>query len=226
MYWNPFANFQCHFSFQKKHNCGVYGLETSLRHVDTNLQTTSIMLCFPLSTSLYFFMLSIHEIFYSNRLRSSWCSQFFSYKINETKLLQTGSSIVCHHEKLTSYCFWTRYHVPRSWFKQSGNVLVIFEEKGGDPSKIEFSRRKITGVCALVAENYPSIDLESWNEGSGSNETIATVHLGCPEDTHISSVKFASFGNPTGACGSYTQGNCHDPNSISVVEKVSTSNSP
>lgn len=112
------------------------------------------------------------------------------------------------------------YHVPRSWFKQSGNVLVIFEEKGGDPSKIEFSRRKITGVCALVAENYPSIDLESWNEGSGSNKTVTTVHLGCPEDTHISSVKFASFGNPTGACGSYTQGNCHDPNSISVVEKV------
>lgn len=141
-------------------------------------------------------------------------------------MMQTDISIVCHHEKLTSYCFWTRYHVPRSWFKQSGNVLVIFEEKGGDPSKIEFSRRKITGVCALVAENYPSIDLESWNEGSGSNKTVATVHLGCPEDTHISSVKFASFGNPTGGCGSYTQGNCHDPNSISVVEKVSTSNSP
>ncbi|XP_021812274.1 beta-galactosidase 10 isoform X2 [Prunus avium] len=112
------------------------------------------------------------------------------------------------------------YHVPRSWFKQSGNVLVIFEEKGGDPLKIKFSRRKITGVCAIVAENYPSIDLESWPEGNGSNNTIATVHLRCPEGTHISTVNFASFGNPTGSCGSYTQGNCHDPNSTSVVEKV------
>ncbi|KAK9292604.1 hypothetical protein L1049_020578 [Liquidambar formosana] len=30
------------------------------------------------------------------------------------------------------------YHVPRSWFKPSGNVLVIFEEEGGDPLKILF----------------------------------------------------------------------------------------
>lgn len=112
------------------------------------------------------------------------------------------------------------YHVPRSWFKPSGNVLVIFEEKGGDPLKIEFSRRKISGVCALAAEDYPSIDLESWHEGNGSNKSISTVNLKCPENTHISTVKFASFGNPTGSCGSYAKGDCHDPNSISVVEKV------
>ncbi|GFQ08892.1 beta-galactosidase 10 [Phtheirospermum japonicum] len=40
------------------------------------------------------------------------------------------------------------YHVPRSWFKASGNVLVIFEEKGGDPTQIRFSTRKVTGACA------------------------------------------------------------------------------
>ncbi|PWA61082.1 beta-galactosidase 10 [Artemisia annua] len=38
------------------------------------------------------------------------------------------------------------YHVPRSWFKPEGNVLVLFEEKGGDPSQIMFSRRKV--FCA------------------------------------------------------------------------------
>ncbi|WJX34747.1 Beta-galactosidase 10 [Trifolium repens] len=36
------------------------------------------------------------------------------------------------------------YHVPRSWFKPSGNVLVIFEEKGGDPTKITFVRRTVS----------------------------------------------------------------------------------
>ncbi|XP_071722520.1 beta-galactosidase 10 [Rutidosis leptorrhynchoides] len=36
------------------------------------------------------------------------------------------------------------YHVPRSWFKPSGNILVIFEEKGGDPSKISFARRTVS----------------------------------------------------------------------------------
>ncbi|CAN1802615.1 Beta-galactosidase 10 [Linum perenne] len=95
------------------------------------------------------------------------------------------------------------YHVPRSWFKPSGNVLVIFEEKGGDPTKIKFSKRRTSGVCASVSEDYPS----------------SYIHLKCPEDTHISTVKFASFGSPKGVCGSYKISDCHDPNSISSVEK-------
>ncbi|XP_075661522.1 beta-galactosidase 10 [Castanea sativa] len=110
------------------------------------------------------------------------------------------------------------YHVPRSWFKPSGNVLVIFEEKGGDPTKIQFSRRKISGVCALVAEDYPSV--ESWLESANDNKTKTSAYLKCPENTRISTIKFASFGTPTGTCGSYSNGDCHDPNSTSVVEKL------
>ncbi|KAJ4747788.1 Beta-galactosidase [Rhynchospora pubera] len=35
------------------------------------------------------------------------------------------------------------YHVPRSWFHPTGkNTLVIFEETGGDPTKIIFARRQ------------------------------------------------------------------------------------
>ncbi|KAF4346801.1 hypothetical protein G4B88_007830 [Cannabis sativa] len=118
-------------------------------------------------------------------------------------------------------CFSNRYHVPRSWFKSSGNILVIFEEKGGDPSKITLSRRKVTGLCALVAEDHPSIRPEAWEkEDSGSNRNVPTVHLQCPENTLVSAVKFASFGTPSGNCGSYTKGDCHDPNSILVVEKL------
>ncbi|KAJ9671017.1 hypothetical protein PVL29_027139 [Vitis rotundifolia] len=116
------------------------------------------------------------------------------------------------------------YHVPRSWFKPSGNILVIFEEKGGDPTKIRFSRRKTTGVCALVSEDHPTYELESWHKDANeNNKNKATIHLKCPENTHISSVKFASYGTPTGKCGSYSQGDCHDPNSASVVEKLCTS---
>ncbi|KAI3984016.1 hypothetical protein MKX01_035143 [Papaver californicum] len=68
------------------------------------------------------------------------------------------------------------YHIPRSWFKPSGNILVIFEEKGGDPSKIKFSRRKITGVCALISEDYPSLEYGSWNEDmTVKNESKPTI---------------------------------------------------
>uniref|UniRef100_A0A7N0U170 Beta-galactosidase n=1 Tax=Kalanchoe fedtschenkoi TaxID=63787 RepID=A0A7N0U170_KALFE len=113
------------------------------------------------------------------------------------------------------------YHVPRSWFKPSGNVLVIFEEKGGDPTKIKFSRRKITGVCAMVSESYSLSQLkEGQGEKDHTNNSIETVHLRCPENMRISDVKFASFGTPTGTCGSYQIGECHDPLSLSVVAKI------
>ncbi|XVF61085.1 hypothetical protein PTKIN_Ptkin08bG0101000 [Pterospermum kingtungense] len=114
------------------------------------------------------------------------------------------------------------YHVPRSWFKPSGNILVIFEEKGGDPTKITFSKRKTTGVSSLIAEDYPMVEQNSIfnNNGSGNEVIRPTVHLKCPKNTLISNVKFASFGNPTGSCGAYSNGKCHDPNSVRVVKKV------
>lgn len=113
------------------------------------------------------------------------------------------------------------YHIPLSWFKPSGNVLVIFEETGGDPTQIRFSQRKISGVCAHVSEDHPSFDLNYFQKAGNENFTNkATVQLVCPMNTHISAVKFASFGTPTGNCGSYARGDCHDANSASFVEKV------
>ncbi|KAF8716504.1 hypothetical protein HU200_026289 [Digitaria exilis] len=113
------------------------------------------------------------------------------------------------------------YHVPRSWFHPSGNTLVVFEEKGGDPTKITFSRRVVSSVCSFVSEHYPSVDLESWDRSATNNATAAAkVQLSCPKGKNISSVKFASLGNPSGTCRSYQRGSCHHPNSLSVVEKV------
>lgn len=37
--------------------------------------------------------------------------------------------------------FIFRYHIPRSWLKPTGNVLVVFEEFGGDPTKISLVKR-------------------------------------------------------------------------------------
>ncbi|KAK6151943.1 hypothetical protein DH2020_014578 [Rehmannia glutinosa] len=33
------------------------------------------------------------------------------------------------------------YHIPRSWLRPSGNLLVVFEEWGGDPTRISLVRR-------------------------------------------------------------------------------------
>ncbi|KAM0869000.1 hypothetical protein ACQ4PT_040959 [Festuca glaucescens] len=113
------------------------------------------------------------------------------------------------------------YHVPRSWFHPSGNTLVVFEEHGGDPMKITFSRRVVTSVCSFVSENFPSIDLESWDKSISDDGAVAAkVQLSCPKGKKISSIKFASFGDPSGTCRSYQQGSCHHPSSLSVVEKA------
>ncbi|KAM3319362.1 beta-galactosidase 10 [Capsicum chacoense] len=113
------------------------------------------------------------------------------------------------------------YHVPRSWFKPSGNVLIIFEETGGDPSQIRFSMRKVSGACGHLSEDHPYFDVENLQGSEIVNDkNRATLSLKCPTNTTISAVKFASFGNPTGTCGSYVQGDCHDSNSASLVEKV------
>ncbi|KAL8210305.1 hypothetical protein R6Q57_007037 [Mikania cordata] len=106
------------------------------------------------------------------------------------------------------------YHVPRSWFKPSGNVLVMFEEKGGDPTQISFSIRKLSALCAHVAEDQPSFVTNSLQKNK------ASLELKCPMNTHISSFKFASYGTPTGTCQSYAVGDCHDPDSTSIVEKL------
>ena len=122
----------------------------------------------------------------------------------------------------SSFPYRVRYHVPRSWFQPSGNILVIFEEKGGDPMKISFGRRRVTGLCGFVSEDYPSVDLESWDKSfNNTSEGKAALQLTCPESMAISSIKFASYGNPSGTCGTYSQGNCHYSNTNVVIEKVS-----
>ncbi|KAG6539272.1 hypothetical protein ZIOFF_004434 [Zingiber officinale] len=112
------------------------------------------------------------------------------------------------------------YHIPRSFFKPSGNTLVIFEEKGGDPTRITFARRQETKICGFVSEDHPQVDLENWEVHSKRNAAGAAMHLKCPEGSSVSSITFASFGNPTGTCSSYRRGSCHYPSSVSVTEKA------
>ena len=39
----------------------------------------------------------------------------------------------------------------------------------------------------------------------------------CPSGLIISAIRFASYGNSGGSCGSYTVGPCHAPNSMNIV---------
>lgn len=105
------------------------------------------------------------------------------------------------------------YHIPRSFLKSRGNLLVLFEEMGGDPRSITVETISVSRVCAHVAQTYhPSVF-------SGKNN-VPSVRLKCPHGTRISSVDFASFGTPSGNCGNYARGGCHSAASRAVAEKV------
>jgi hypothetical protein len=45
------------------------------------------------------------------------------------------------------------------------------------------------------------------------------TRITCPSGSIISAIRFASFGNPEGSCGSYTVGPCHAPNSMNIVSR-------
>ncbi|XP_073526219.1 uncharacterized protein [Phyllobates terribilis] len=115
------------------------------------------------------------------------------------------------------------YHVPRSWLKPTGNLLVLFEELGGDPTRVSLAKRSLSTVCAQVSEYHPDIrnwEIQSSVENKKSQEVHRPkVHLHCGQDQYISSIKFASFGTPLGTCGDLKQGPCHAPSSYSVIEK-------
>ncbi|KAG0456769.1 hypothetical protein HPP92_024557 [Vanilla planifolia] len=112
------------------------------------------------------------------------------------------------------------YHVPRSWLQPSRNLLVVFEELGGDATKISLVKRSVSSVCADVSEWHPTI--KNWQiESYGQPEKFhrPKVHLYCAPGQFISAIKFASFGTPLGTCGSFQQGTCHSPNSHITLEK-------
>ncbi|KAJ4885015.1 beta-galactosidase 15 [Raphanus sativus] len=115
---------------------------------------------------------------------------------------ENGCSAKCnyrgpyHAEKCLTNCGeptqrW--YHVPRSFLNAEGdNTLVLFEEMGGNPLLVSFQTTRVGSVCANVYENN-------------------VIELSCDRKP-ISAIKFASFGNPDGSCGSFEKGTCESSN--------------
>ncbi|KAI3718837.1 hypothetical protein L6452_19722 [Arctium lappa] len=110
------------------------------------------------------------------------------------------------------------YHIPRTWVHPGENLLVLHEEVGGDPLKISVVTRTGQEVCSHVSEDDP-IPVDLWKPNSDPSSQTPEVRLTCDHGWKIASVGFASFGNPKGDCGTFTQGSCH-ADVLSIVEQV------
>ncbi|XP_042514195.1 beta-galactosidase 1-like [Macadamia integrifolia] len=112
------------------------------------------------------------------------------------------------------------YHLPRSWLKPTGNLLVLFEEWGGNPTGISLVSRTVQSVCADIFEGQPTqTGWEMKASGKVQGTLRPKAHLWCAPGQKISSIKFASYGTPQGMCGSFQEGNCHAHKSYDAFEK-------
>lgn len=116
--------------------------------------------------------------------------------------------------------------MPRSFLKEGANTMVLFEEVGGDPTKISFATRQTSSLCARVSEMHPP----QVNSGAYAEMTVSRqkpgpmVHLTCPGSNQIiNEIRFASFGTPQGTCGSYSHGECSSTDALSFVQQVKLS---
>ncbi|XP_010274045.1 PREDICTED: beta-galactosidase 9 isoform X2 [Nelumbo nucifera] len=117
------------------------------------------------------------------------------------------------------------YHVPRSWLRASNNLLVIFEETGGNPLEIVVKSHSTKTICAQVSESYyPPLSIWSHEDviqGKISlNDVAPEMKLRCDDGQTISTITFASYGTPQGSCRQFSMGNCHAPSSMSVVSEA------
>ncbi|XWS62646.1 hypothetical protein CRYUN_Cryun06bG0028500 [Craigia yunnanensis] len=117
----------------------------------------------------------------------------------------------------------SEYQIPRSYLKQTQNLIVIFEEEQGDPKDVEILLVDRDTICSFVTENHPpSVRLFESKGGklrAKENDLKPKAELTCPNQKQIVAVEFASFGDPFGACGGYFVGNCSSPASKEVAEK-------
>ncbi|XP_022762273.1 beta-galactosidase 13-like [Durio zibethinus] len=117
----------------------------------------------------------------------------------------------------------SEYQIPRSCLKPKQNLIVIFEEEGGDPKDVEILLVDRDTICSYVTEYHPPsvrlFESKGGNFRAKVNDLNPMSALTCPNQKQIVAVEFASFGDPFGACGGYFVGNCSSPVSKEVVEK-------
>jgi len=115
------------------------------------------------------------------------------------------------------------YHIPRSYLKQSGNMLVILEEEKADPKDVEILTVNRDTICSYITDYAPP-HVKSWAREESHIRAVVdvlepTARLKCPNHKKVVAVDFASYGDPVGACGSFSVGSCHSPSTKAIIEQ-------
>ncbi|GLT42924.1 hypothetical protein SLA2020_169010 [Shorea laevis] len=119
----------------------------------------------------------------------------------------------------------SEYHIPRSYMKPQGNLIVVFEEEpGSNITSTEILTVNRDTICGHSTDHHPPSVKAFARKGSQlvvpeKEDAKPSARLTCPDNKEIVVVEFADFGDPWGACGSYFSGNCTSPATKGIVEK-------
>lgn len=102
--------------------------------------------------------------------------------------------------------------------------MVLLEEMGGNPDGIQIVTVNRDTICIFIDENHPP-HAGSWKSKDGTIQTVVEdakpgAYLKCPDNKRIAQIEFASYGNPFGACGRFSLGNCSSPITHKIVQEV------
>ncbi|KAL7125494.1 hypothetical protein ABFS83_14G120600 [Erythranthe nasuta] len=115
------------------------------------------------------------------------------------------------------------YHIPRSFLKAKRNLVVVFEETGGVPEKIEVVIVNRDTICSVISEFHPP-HIKTWerkdNVFRAIVDPVKSAQLSCSDNKVITNVDFVSFGDVEGACGAFSPGKCDSPKARKLVEKM------
>lgn len=115
------------------------------------------------------------------------------------------------------------YHIPRAFLNEKDNLLVILEEDKVTPDKVEIMIVDRDTICSFITDRHPpnvnQFEVKGKKFGPISDKLGPAAQLKCPNFKKVVAVDFASFGNPTGACGEYELGKCDSAATRKVVEQ-------
>uniref|UniRef100_M8BJ62 beta-galactosidase n=1 Tax=Aegilops tauschii TaxID=37682 RepID=M8BJ62_AEGTA len=119
------------------------------------------------------------------------------------------------------------YHIPREWLQESDNLLVLFEETGGDPSKISLEVQYTKTICSRISESYYP-PLSAWSRLTSGRVLVDTIapelRLRCDDGHLITKITFASYGTPSGGCQNFSEGKCHASSTLALVSEACVGN--
>ncbi|KAL8104493.1 hypothetical protein AgCh_028638 [Apium graveolens] len=130
---------------------------------------------------------------------ATWYKAYFDIPQGDDPLSITMDSMQKEH------CWINDNSIGRYW--------ASFITPLGKPSQSEYHIPRATSPSV---HSYERKSNKLWLLDDGLKEG---AQLHCPAGKVIEKVEFASFGDPIGACGLYSLGNCHSPISQQVVEQ-------